>query len=141
MEQDKPLRGAEGLSADELPQAEDNLQQLKESIHQREQQLLELTRREAALQRGTEQSAADRRRAAKGQEASLLKRRDALAAAYQLLSEAVDEFRRTYLERFADEIGRYLGLITAGRYQRVRLGDDFSLSLLPGRGRDWRTVD
>lgn len=141
MEQDKPLRGEELLGLEELPQAEEQLQQLKESIRQREQQLLELTRREAALQGELSnlQQIEEEGEQLKEREAALLKRRDALAAAYQLLSEAVDEFRRTYLERFAGEIGRYLGLITAGRYQQVRLGDDFSLSL-PGRGRDWRPV-
>ena len=139
MEQDKPLRGEEVLSAEELPLAEEKLQQLKESIRQREQQLLELTRREAALQGELSnlQQIEEEGEQLKEREAELLRRRDALAAGYQLLSEAVDEFRRTYLERFASEIGRYLGLLTAGRYQKVRLGDDFSLSL-PGRARDWR---
>ncbi len=141
MEQDKPLRHEELLSAEELPQAEEQLQQLRETIRQKEQQLLDLTRREAALQGELSnlQQIEEEGEQLKEREAALLQRRDALAVAYQLLSEAVDEFRRTYLERFAAEIGRYLGLLTAGRYQKVRLADDFSLSL-PGRGRDWRPV-
>ncbi|OEU77511.1 MAG: hypothetical protein BA869_12365 [Desulfuromonadales bacterium C00003107] len=142
MEQDKPLRQEELLSAEELPQAEEQLQQLRETIRQNEQQLLDLTRREAALQGELSnlQQIEEEGEQLKEREAALLQQRDALAVAYQLLSEAVDEFRRTYLERFAAEIGRYLGLLTAGRYQKVRLADDFSLSL-PGRGKDWRPVE
>jgi len=141
MEQAKPLRQKELLSVEELPQAEEQLQQLRETIRQNEQKLLDLTRREAALQGELSnlQQIEEEGEQLKEREAALLQQRDALAVAYQLLSEAVDEFRRTYLERFAAEIGRYLGLLTAGRYQKVRLGDDFSLSL-PGRGRDWRPV-
>jgi len=141
MEQDKPLRQEELLSAEELPQAEEQLQQLRETIRRDEQQLFDLTRREAALQGELSnlQQIEEEGEHLKEREAALLKQRDALAVGYQLLSEAVDEFRRTYLERFAAEIGRYLGLLTAGRYQQVRLDDDFSLSL-PGRGKDWRPV-
>ena len=141
MEQDKPLRKKELLSAEELPHAEEQLQQLRETIRQNEQKLLDLTRREAALQGELSnlQQIEEEGEQLKEREAALLQQRDALAVAYQLLSEAVDEFRRTYLERFAAEIGRYLGLLTAGRYQKVRLADDFSLSL-PGRGKDWRPV-
>ena len=141
MEQDRPLRGEELLSAEELPRAEAQLQQLRETIRQREQQLLDLTRREASLQGelGNLQQIEEEGEQLKEREATLLRRRDALAAAYQMLAEAVDEFRRTYLERFAAEIGRYLGLLTAGRYQQVRLADDFSL-FLPGRGKEWQPV-
>lgn len=142
MEQDKPLRQEELLSAEELPQAEEQLLQLRETIRQNEQQLLDLTRREAALQGELSnlQQIEEEGEQLKERESVLIKQRDSLAVAYQLLSETVDEFRRTYLERFAAEIGRYLGLLTAGRYQKVRLADDFSLSL-PGRGRDWRPVE
>ncbi len=142
MEQDKPLRQKELLSVEELPQAEEQLQQLRETIRQNEQQLLDLTRREAALQGDLSnlQQIEEEGEQLKEREVALLQQRDALAVGYQLLSEAVDEFRRTYLERFAAEIGRYLGLLTAGRYQKVRLADDFSLSL-PGRGKDWRPVE
>lgn len=142
MEQDKPLRQDDLLSVEELPQAEEKLLQLRETIRQNEQQLLDLTRREAALQGELSnlQQIEEEGEQLKERESALLQQRDTLAVAYQLLSETVDEFRRTYLERFAAEIGRYLGLLTAGRYQKVRLADDFSLSL-PGRGKDWRPVE
>ncbi len=141
MEQDKPLRQDQLPTVEELPQIEAQLQQLRETIRQQEQQVLDLSRREAALQGELSnlQQIEEEGEQLKEREATLIERRNALAAGYQLLSEAVDEFRRTYLERFAAEIGRYLGLLTAGRYQEVRLADDFSLSL-PGRNQDWRPV-
>ena len=113
------------MSAEELPRVEEQLLQLRETIRQNEQQLLDLTRREAALQGELSnlQQIEEEGEQLKEREAALLQQRDALAVAYQLLSESVDEFRRTYLERFAAEIGRYLGLLTAGRYQKVRLAD------------------
>ena len=141
MEQDKPLRREPILRPEELPGAEQQIRQLRETIRQQEQQLLELSRREAALQGELSnlQQIEEEGEGLKEREMALRRRRDALAAGYQLLSEAVEDFRRTYLERFAAEIGRYLGLLTAGRYQEVRLADDFSLSL-PGKNREWRAV-
>lgn len=141
MEQDKPLRQDQLPAVEELPQIETQLKQLRETVRQQEQQLLDLSRREAALQGELSnlQQIEEEGEQLKEREAALIERRNALAAGYQLLTEAVDEFRRTYLERFAAEIGRYLGLLTAGRYQAVRLADDFSLSL-PGRNQDWQPV-
>ncbi len=141
MEQDRPLRRESMLRPEDLPGAEEQIRQLRETICQQEQQLLDLSRREAALQGElcNLQQIEEEGEGLKERETALRRRRDALAAGYQLLSEAVEDFRRTYLERFAAEIGRYLGLLTAGRYQEVRLADDFSLSL-PGINREWRAV-
>ncbi|WP_432821288.1 ATP-binding protein [Trichloromonas sp.] len=143
MEKEKPLRPEGLLPLEELPGAEDKLQALGENLQAREQRLLELTRREAALHGalGDLQQIEEEGERLKARESVLLRRRDALVAAYELLSGSVEEFRRTYLERFAGEICTYLTSATCGRYARARLGEDFSLSL-PGKGEgSWQDVD
>jgi DNA repair exonuclease SbcCD ATPase subunit len=142
MERERPLRGDMTLTPEELPEAEQKLLALGESIRLREKELLELTRRQAALQGelGDLQQIEDEGEALNERETLLRRRRDALVVAYDLLAGAVDEFRGTYLERFAEQIGRNLGLLTAGRYQAVRIGDDFSLSLM-ARDKQWRSSE
>jgi DNA repair exonuclease SbcCD ATPase subunit len=142
MERERPLRGDMTLTPEELPEAEQKLLALGENIRLREKELLELTRRQAALQGelGDLQQIEDEGEALNEREIFLRRRRDALVVAYDLLAGAVDEFRGTYLERFAEQIGRNLGLLTAGRYQAVRIGDDFFLSLM-ARDRQWRPVE
>jgi DNA repair exonuclease SbcCD ATPase subunit len=143
MEQEKPLRPETLLPLEELPLAEEKLQALGESLRTREQQLFDLTRREAALQGaiGDVQQIEEEGEQLKSRELLLLRRRDALIAAYQLLSESVEEFRRTYLDRFAAEVGTHLSCATCGRYPEVRLAEDFSLSL-PAPGQEtWQELE
>lgn len=142
MEKEKPLRPEGLLTVEELPGAEEKLQALGASLQEREARLLELTRREAALHGaiGDLQQIEEEGERLKLRELALLRRRDALIAAYDLLSGAVEEFRRTYLERFASEISTYLTSATCGRHARVQLDEDFSLSL-PGKGEGgWQEV-
>jgi uncharacterized protein YhaN len=142
MEKDKPLRPEGLLPLEDLPGAEEKLQALGEDLHEREQRLLELTRREAALHGaiGDLQQIEEEGDRLKSRESALIRRRDALIVAYELLSGAVEEFRRTYLERFASEISTYLSSATCGRYTRARLDENFSLSL-PGKGEgSWQEV-
>lgn len=138
MEREKPLRPANLLPIEELPEAEEKLAALGEELKVRERELLDLSRREAALQGELSdlQQLEEEGERLKEREIRLLRRRDALATACDLLSGAVEEFRRTYLERFADEIGLYLQMTTLGRYDAVRLDDDFSL-YLKGKGGEW----
>jgi DNA repair exonuclease SbcCD ATPase subunit len=142
MEKEKPLRPEGLLPLVDLPDAEGKLQGLGESLREREQRLLELTRREAALHGaiGDLQQIEEEGEQLKSRESTLLRRRDALIAAYELLSGSVEEFRRTYLERFASEISTYLSSASCGRYTKARLDEDFSLSL-PGKGEgSWQDV-
>ncbi len=142
MEKEKPLRPEGLLPLEDLPDAEGKLQGLGESLQEREQRLLELTRREAALHGaiGDLQQIEEEGEQLKSRESTLLRRRDALIAAYELLSGSVEEFRRTYLERFASEISTYLSSASCGRYAKARLDEDFSLSL-PGKGEGgWQDV-
>ncbi len=142
MEKEKPLRGDALISREELPEAEAKLKQLGESITAREKELLELTREEASLagelfelrQIEEEGELLQERRE------RLAKRKNALATAYNLLSESVEEFRLTYMERFASDVGRFLAQMSGGRYSAVKLMDDFSIELCDAAG-DWHASD
>lgn len=142
MEKERPGRGGKLMPTEDLPEAEIRLQELAESLRSRERELLELTRREATLEgelADLAQLEEEGERLLERQQ-QLNRRKDALAAAIELLAGAVDEFRQTYLERFAEEIGRHLAVATGGRYAQVRLDEDFSLSLR-GRGSIWAPVE
>jgi uncharacterized protein YhaN len=142
MEQQRPLRRDGVLSPEELPEAEEKLRALGESLRRREEELLEMTRREAALQGGLTRMGQieEEGERLKERETVLARRKESLAIAFELLSGSVDEFRRTYLGRFAAEIGRNMALVTAGRYDEVRLGEDLSISLR-GKGGSWKSAE
>jgi uncharacterized protein YhaN len=141
MEREKPLR-PNVLPLEELPDAEEKLTALGESLREREKELLELSRREAVLSAELLdlKHLEEEGERLKEREVRLDRRRQALCTAYDLLSGAVDEFRGTYMERFAAEIGDYLQMTTRGRYSEVRLGEDFSL-YLKGKGEAWVPAD
>ncbi len=69
-----------------------------------------------------------------------MRRRDVLGLAVEWLSGAVDEFRSTYLERFAADVGRNLALVTAGAHGEVRLDDHFTFALR-GKGNSWQPLE
>ncbi len=142
LEDERPLRQDNLLTPEELPEAEEKLGDLGESIKAREQDLLELAREEAALQGELHdlQQIEEEGERLKEREAFLRRRRDALGTAYDLLSGAVEEFRNSYLERFSAEIGHHLGTATCGRYAEARLDGDFNLSL-KGSGDNWQDVE
>jgi uncharacterized protein YhaN len=142
LEQQRPLHRDGLLSPEELPEAEEKLRALGESLRLREAELLEMTRREAALHgelSRTEELEEEGERL-KERESVLARRKEALALGRDLLSGAVDEFRRTYLGRFAADIGRNLALVTGGCYAEARLGEDMSISLR-GKGNSWQPVE
>ncbi len=142
LEKERPLQKDAMLDREELPEAEQKLQKLGETIKENESRLLELARREATLQgdlAGIEQLEEEGERL-RHREKHLRGRCEALRIACDLLSSAVDEFRQTYLERFAGEISRHLAMVTLGRHETLRLEDDFSL-YLKGRGNGWRPVE
>ncbi|MEZ4598739.1 MAG: AAA family ATPase [Syntrophotaleaceae bacterium] len=142
MERERPLADDGMLPPEELPEAEEKLQALEESIRRREKELVEFSRREAALEGelGDLQQIEDEGESLKEREILLCRRRDSLAAAIELLSGSVEEFRSNYLNRFAEEVGNRLGMVTGGRYRKVRLDDDFSLQVQV-REREWRPIE
>ncbi|HKK02077.1 MAG TPA: AAA family ATPase [Desulfuromonadales bacterium] len=142
LERERPVRSDNLLSPEELPEAEDKLQQLGVDIRERETKLAELLRRQAALEGELSmlQQIEEEGERLKEREEKLSLRKDALALAYDLLAGSVEEFRESYLDRFAAEVGYYLGTVTAGRYEQVRLDEDFALSL-PEKGSQWRPAE
>lgn len=134
---------AEILRPEDLPEAEEKLSRLEAEITSAEERLLELTRRQAEVRgeggidpcRIDEEGSALRER-----ETFLLRRKEALALAYDLLRGSVDDFRHTYVDRFSGEIGHSLAFITRNRYQAVRLDDNFNPEV---QVRDdlWQSVD
>ncbi len=141
MEKERPMRPQGLLSREELPDAEDKLQALGESLQDREKRLLELSRQEAALQAGLAdlQQIEEQGEELKKRECALVRRRDALVAAYELLSESVEEFRQTYLERFSSDIASHFAAATCGRYGAVRLDENFSITLQTREGH-WQDI-
>ena len=142
LEKERPLARDGVLRPEDLPAAEEKLAALGESLCQREEQLLALTRQEAGLQgeladlQGIEEEG----ERLKERESQLVRRKQALATGFDLLAAAVDEFRRTYLERFAAETSQYLSLATQGHYDAVRLDEHLALALKP-KGGQWQPVE
>ncbi len=142
LEKERPLRSGELLSPEDLAAAEEKLAQLGASLRERERQLLELTRKEAALQGELAdlQQIEEEGERLKEREVLLAKRKDALATGFELLSGAVEEFRRRCLAGVAAGFGVRLGAAARGRYDKVRLAEDFALSL-SGKGGAWQPAE
>lgn len=142
MEHDKPLRGEGLILPEELPDAEEKLAALGQSIRKREERCFELAREEAALLAGVGdvQQIEEEGERLREREVRLQQRRDALALGYDLLHEAVQEFRQTYLERFASDAGQFLGTMTHGRHATVRFDDDFNITLADRAG-SWHELE
>jgi uncharacterized protein YhaN len=73
-------------------------------------------------------------------EGHLVQRKEALALAYDLLKETVDNYRQTHVEQFSADIGQHLAVITHGRYTAMRVAEGFSVELA-GRGGRWHALD
>lgn len=134
---------ADILRPEDLPEAERKLSDLETEITTNEEILLELTRQQAEVRgaggidpcRIDEEGAILRER-----EISLLRRKESLTLAYELLRGAVDDFRHTYIDRFSGEIGHSLAFITRNRYQAVRLDENFNPQVQV-RDELWQSVD
>lgn len=128
------------LTPSDIPQAEEKLADLKNTIHSDEAELLSLLRTEAVLQGRLDDC--DKLDVSEGQlrsrAAELEEEKQVLSCAYQVLSEAIDEFHKVNLTKLEKEIGHYLNKATLGKYRSVKIHDDFSVSLAGiGRCSDW----
>jgi DNA repair exonuclease SbcCD ATPase subunit len=135
----REVRRHGGLAPEEIPAAEEKLRALGEDIKEREALLLDLTRREAALHAalGDLQQIEEEGERLRERESSLLRRREVLATACELLSGVADEFRQTCLERFSGEISSSLEMVTGGRHGAVQLDDDFNIFLMD-KDKNWQ---
>lgn len=141
-EQDRPQRREGLMPPEDIPDAERKLDELGLSIQEHEQQVIELLKREAALQgdlleRKRIEEEGER---LKEIELQLVRRRDVLRLGHDLLTESVEGFRNNYSLSFETEVGRNLSQMTAGRYNEVKVSADFSFALQDKNG-EWRAVE
>ncbi|NLC70067.1 MAG: AAA family ATPase [Desulfuromonadaceae bacterium] len=127
---------------EELPVTEKKLTLLKKRLNDRELELTEHLREESFLlgELGDYQSLEDETEFLKEREKFLLEQKSVLALAYDLLSDAEKDFRRESLKKFSAEIGRWLALVTAGKYGQIRMEDGFRFLLKEKEG-GWQPLD
>ncbi len=142
LEKERPKYGQSLMAREDLPDAENKLRQLGEELQHKEKRLLELTRSEAAMQGALAdlEHLQEELEQLQEREKSLAFRAQALKLGFDLLNDAVTEFRQTYLQNFAADIGHYLSRTTAGRYAEARLDDDFNL-FVKTRSGQWQPVE
>ncbi len=128
------------LTPSDIPEAEAKLADLKNTIHSDEAELLSLLRTGAVLQGRLDDC--DKLDVSEVQlrsrVAELEEKKHVLSCAYQVLTDAIDEFHRINLTKLEKEMGSYLNKATLGKYRSVKIHDDFSVSLAGiGRCSDW----
>ena len=137
LDEERPLRGKNLIPREDLPHAEEKLSNLESSVKEREKKVGELLTQDKAWSARLEELPR-----VESEEARLISRfrflkhrKKVLATAIDLLSSSVEEFRRTYLERFLADISRYLGLISLDHYKEVACDENFEFSLkVQGQG-------
>lgn len=138
LEEVRTIRQQEGLVAgprdlrpEDLPDAREKLAALEEEVGALERQLLELGSREAALRAAMRDLSTleEEGTRLKEQEEQLWQRKEALALGFDLLQQAVEEFRKTYLERFAGLVFEHLCLLCPGRFEQLHLREDLGIEL------------
>jgi len=141
IEQEKPLKARNILSLEELPEAEETLHKLQASLLEKEKELEGLIRQEMALSTRIENLAQLDREwlLLTERKKNLEHRKSVLATAFEVLSSSVEDFRKTYLDRFLSDIGRYLGTLSSGTYQEVSCNEDFDFSLKTAQG--WKSLE
>ena len=133
-------RDVQHLTPSDIPDAKLKLSELKNKIQHDEATLLTLLRQDAVLQGRLEEcSTLDVGEAQLRSRADELdERKQVLSCAYDVLNGAIDEFRKINLTKIEKEMGGYLNKATLGKYRKVKVHDDFSVSIASGgRNSDW----
>lgn len=130
------------MPLEEIPEAEDKLHELGQSIKDRQERLDQMRLRVASMQSElTErQRIEEEGERLKEQELALAHRRDVLRQGHDLLVEAAESFSGNDLERFQKQVGELLQRVTAGRHGEVRFGEDFSCTLMASHG-EWKPME
>ena len=124
-------RGFPLLGPEEMAAAEGKMRRLEVEVEEKERLFREHSQ-EVAVNRRTSPDVgrlADEEDELNSREARLAGRVAALQLAVELMREAVDEYRATYLERLARDIEGKIARLTSGRYREVALDASFGLSL------------
>ncbi len=126
----------------DLPEAEEKLSVLEERLKLKEKELSELAQEESFLtgQLGGMTSIEEEGDYLKEKGLLLTERKKVLRLAYDLLAEAVDDFRQGYLERFASEVGQTLEPLLKANDRNVRVTDEFTFCLKE-KSDDWKPLN
>ncbi|HEY6837469.1 MAG TPA: AAA family ATPase [Geobacteraceae bacterium] len=119
------------LTPDEFLAAEEKVRRLDGEIKEKEKSFRSLEQ-EVAISRRTSLDLGaieDEGEELKVREERLARRVAALQVAVELMKETLDEYRSTYLVRFAQEVKGKLSTLTAGRYREVSFDPAFNLSV------------
>jgi energy-coupling factor transporter ATP-binding protein EcfA2 len=127
-------KGAPLLSGEELLTAEEKLRRLETEVREKEQLCREQEQELAVMARTSLDLGAieDEGEELRGRETRLARRVAALRLAIELLRETVEEYRSTYLSRFAREAEGRVGSLTAGRYREITFDAGFNLHVVAG---------
>lgn len=142
LQKGRSLKSGVDLEADDLEEAELKLESLRERILEQEQQRNSLWQQRAELagRIGFRGQVEDQRAELIEEVIRLQRRKRVLTLACDVLRNAVRQFRKNYLKRFAGRANRYLKSTTNGRYQELRLLDDLNIEL-KGRQGGWKPLD
>jgi uncharacterized protein YhaN len=115
---------------------------LEEQLKLKEKELSELAQEESFLsgQLGIMASIEEEGDYLKEKGLLLTERKKVLRLAYDLLAEAVEDFRQRYLERFASEVGQTLGPLLKTNDRNVRVTDEFTFCLKE-KSDDWKPLN
>ena len=126
----------------DLPEAEEKLSALEEQLKKKEKELSELEQEESFLagQLGNLPSIEEEGDYLKEKGLFLTERKKVLRLAYDLLSEAVEDFRQRYLERFSSDVGQTLGALLENQDRNIKVTDEFNFCIKEN-SKDWKPLN
>ena len=95
---------------------------------------------QARLYAETPQSLVEEIAVLEARQASLARKKGALALGITTLRECLEEYRSGFMVRFSQEIAQYMATVTGERYQEVSLDEEFSLKVKTPEGY-WAELD
>lgn len=124
-------KGLPLLTHEEFMSAEEKVRRLEGEIKEKERSFRELEQEVAVIRRTSLDVGAieDEGEELRAREERLARRVAALQLAVELMKETLDEYRSTYLVRFAQEVKGKLATLTAGRYREASFDAAFNLSV------------
>lgn len=142
LQKGRSLKTGVDLGADDLEEAEFKLEALRKRIREQEEKRNRLWQQQAELagRIGFRGQVEDQRAELIEEVSRLQRRKRVLTLACEVLRNAVRQFRKNYLKRFAARANHYLKATTDGRYAELRLLDDLNIEL-KGRQGGWRPLD
>lgn len=132
------------LCPEDLPDAQQKLEQLGSRIKKDEVALLALLRQEAVLTGRLEgvASHAEHEQQLQQRARALEERKQVLYLAYTLLQESIEDFYQQNIRNLEQKVGYYLNKASQGRYSQVSISQDFAVTLRSkGKGAAWVALE